>query len=154
MGVEIRSDEITPYLERLEPGPLGQFLGRARERVGDATAEAVRTAYGSSSFPFSKTGNLRASIGWRRMKSEQVVGFVAGPMRGRGAKGYHRALVEAGTKPHRIRTPAEVLANVPKDQGSILHPGATANPWVTRNKPGIIARAQEEFDKAVKEELT
>lgn len=160
MGVEIRDDEITPYLESLSPRLVGEFLGRARERVGAAATEGFRAAYGASSFPYSKTGNLYASIGFRRFKDPKVVGFVAGPLKGKGRKGSHRNVVEGGTKAHRIySSKGKTMSWIGSDglrryaRGPVGHPGASPNPWVSRGIPGVIARAQQEFDKAVKEEL-
>lgn len=156
---EIRSDEITEYLERLSPGRIVRWLVRARDQVGEAAAEGAREAYGAAGFPYSRRRGLYSSIGWKRFRQEPPVGFVAGPMWTK--RSFYRHMVEGGTSAHRVAPKKKrVMAWTEGSgrrrfaSGPMLHPGAAPNPWMTRSRSRILAAAQARFEELVGEELT
>lgn len=155
--LKVEQDEITPYLAKFEAREVVKIMLDALDDAANAAEDAAKDAYAGDSFPFSKTGRLQASIQSVKMKDTSVYGFVTGPQRKRGGgplrMGFHRHLVEFGTKPHRIRTPWEKLAGVPKDQGSILHPGARPHPWMSNARDRIVDAAEKAAQKFWEREL-
>lgn len=165
MSAWIEQDEISPYLAKFEAKEVTKSLKKGRTQVGRAARKEAFAVYDADNFPYSRTGNLRKSIGYASIR-KGAIGVVAGPLRkaGRISKttgktvgrkaGFHRHLVEFGTKPHLI---------LPKSTGGRLkvlggflpyveHPGAKPHPWMTRGRNRIVAAADRAFREFVRKE--
>jgi len=165
MSAWIEQDEISPYLAKFEAKEVTKSLKKGRTQVGRAARKEAFGVYDSETFKYSKTGNLRASIGYASIR-KGTIGVVAGPLRKKGRisktsgkvvgrkAGFHRHLVEFGTKAHVI---------VPKNLGGRLavlggfatvvhHRGAKPHPWMTRGRDRIVAAADRAFGEFVRKE--
>lgn len=95
-----------------------------------------------------RTGTLRKNITTGQAKRERPAAIV----KVRKAAFYDHWVV-GGTKAHRIRFPDQKRAGVPKSEGNIEHPGATANPFFERVGEQYGAEAFEVARRVIIEEL-
>jgi hypothetical protein len=95
-----------------------------------------------------RTGRLRKNVSNGQAKRERPASIVK--IR---KPAFYDHFVVGGTKAHRIRFADQKAAGVPKSQGNIEHPGATANPFFERVGERYNKEAFEQARKVIVEEL-
>lgn len=143
--------EMARYLASLDEKGVTKILRSASLRGAGVYRTAMRPEIpvkksgGAQGRGYGTPGDMRASVGARRIKSNPAIGYVVGPM---GRRAFMRKWVTFGTKEHDIR---------PKGAGGFLrvglgftklvhHPGIkTPNDYAGRTQAKAEGKA---FDKA------
>ncbi len=131
LGIDIRG---IPELKRSLAQISGAGAKRTLQKASTAGAKALKpyiqkeAPVGPSGNRYTKRGALRRSVSSRQASHDRPAAVVSA----RPRVAFYRHMVIKGTKPHNIRTHAEVVAGVDKKAGSIHHPGSKANPFVDR----------------------
>lgn len=134
--IELRweDDEVEKFLEPWQEPAVKKTLRAAASAFGRAGRPVLR-AHTPSAPPGNAyaggAGNLQRQTRFKRIRARYGIGVVIAAM---GRLAYYRHMVTGGTRPHLIvpRSPSGRLAVLGGFAKVVRHPGARANPYVSR----------------------
>jgi hypothetical protein len=136
--------ELQRELDKMEPGPLNKTLQKGMTASGKFLKPHVQAAA-----PRGKTGKLKKSVSARQARRQKPGAIISA----RPKVAFYRHMVIGGTKPHRIRFPDQRASGVGKGEGNIYHPGAKAQPFISRTADRFEEPAAKVAMDAIKKEL-
>jgi len=163
--------EMREYLARLDEKGVAKILRKGISKGAPILKRAIQSeapvksrasagAHGSFSVrkrggtfvqkDYGTPGGLKASVKFRRIKSNSAIGVVVGPM---GKQAFMRHWITQGTKAHLIRPKSASILRLAFGFARLVrHPGSKPNAFVTRAEGKAMNQAVEIASDTIQEE--